>query len=130
MNKINAKNRNTLNGIVKELETMREKINDRIHQVNNYINESIDSINDLVEQFNHKISEADTVRYDIYTKIEDYLETRSEKWKESDRGNSFENWAHEWSWNFKPASSIFHEPLEEVDIEHIQAIIDLSNSPE
>lgn len=75
-----------------ELKKIAAEVDEAVVAANN----AIDKVNDIIERYNNVVGEANGFREDIVNAIESYMDERSEKWHESDRASSYEDWKQEW----------------------------------
>lgn len=55
------------------------------------LNDAISDLNDIIQRMND-------LAQDISDKIREYIEERSESWREGDRGQAYDEWANQWEY--------------------------------
>ena len=90
------------------------------------IDGQIAELNTLIEKYNADLSEAETWKEGITGQMDDFISERSERWTESDAGQSYEAWKSEWE-QFDATSL---EPVENIDLETPEHADDLEALPE
>lgn len=63
--------------------------------------ELVNRIDDLHSQLNAAIEEAEELRDEIHTAMEEYYDARSEKWQEGETGEDYKEWMDEWETEFE-----------------------------
>lgn len=67
-----------------------EKANEKINEANTLLDEAFGEMNEV-------IGEANEIREEIVSEIENYMDERSDNWRESDRGSAYDSWKDQWS---------------------------------
>lgn len=76
-----------------ELETLRGKVEDAVREL---IDTHVAAVNELIATYNEKATEANGVASDIASEIETYMDERSDKWRESEKGEAYSSWLQAW----------------------------------
>jgi len=115
MKKIPNKVFKRLEDLYLTLEDKQNNINDKIEEINTLLEKKISNdLSDVIENYNQVIREINEVREELYMNAEQYYESRSEKWIDSERGQIF----CEWKDNLEEQ----HEEIDEPDIEMIEEL--------
>ena len=94
------------------LEDYFEKSAEVTDQYNKYI-EAITNLNYVIADLNSTLGEIENFRQSVYDQMEEYYDSKSEKWQEGEIGTAYRDWMNEWS----NATVDLMEELEEQDID-------------
>jgi hypothetical protein len=74
------------------LKESAQKISDAIAEYNTLVEDKKGNIDLAIEELNSAISEANGFAENIASEIQAYIDERSEKWQDSDRGSAYNDW--------------------------------------
>lgn len=60
------------------------------------INDLISDLNGMVGAYNQHITEANELASEIATQIENYMDEKSDKWREGEAAERYESWLSDW----------------------------------
>lgn len=109
----------------KEIEVLHNKMNALFEEYNNKVNEIQDKIIDLIgeelnpviDEFNENVSDLQNQVDEIYGELESYIEEKSDRWRESDKGEQYIEWSYEWNVQYTQLDHCEIEvPLEDIEI--------------
>lgn len=102
-----------------------KKAKEEIDDLAEGINESIDDLNEKIAEYNQLLGAAGTFTKEIAQQQSDYIDDKSERWQESDRGQEYSSWKDEWE-------DYDHEEINDVEtistpsMEHAEKLKELS----
>jgi|SRR5215471_14508371 len=79
--------------LVQKLATAFAEVETVYDEVNTLI---IDKLSNAVGKYNDILGEVASFRDEIVGKMDEYVEERSDKWRESDAGENYESWKADW----------------------------------
>ena len=77
------------------------------------VDDAVTAYNLCVEEFNTKLSDVAEFIVEVTTEMENYADDKSDKWKEGDAGEAFEQWKSTWE-------EFDADPLELMELPSIQ----------
>lgn len=83
----------TRSELVDALRGKAAKVQEALAEVNQAI---VDKLNVAIQEYNDKLTEADSFRDEITAAMSDYMDERSDKWREGDAASEHESWMGEW----------------------------------
>lgn len=105
----------------------REKLSTTLADLKAEIEAQRDILNAKIEAFNEAVEETNGWVEDVARTIEEYIDERSEKWQESERGDAYGTWKDEWE-NF---TLEIVDTVEEIEFEDFADLLDaLPHVPE
>lgn len=117
-------------------EARRVGIRDRMREAIQDVNSTASKINDLIHEANEKIGvvnevfeEARGFREDMVSEIDSYMEDRSEKWQDGDKGQQYQAWKDALE-EFSPEDIEPFEEIEEFTDEQADELDNLPSSPD
>lgn len=72
-------------------------VEDFTNKANDALDKALGELNAVIVSYNETIEEINECRSDIQSKISDYIEDRSDAWRDSDRGSEYQEWSDEWA---------------------------------
>ncbi len=69
-----------------------------------------------LDKLNEAIEEAREFAEGVVGEIEGYMDERSDKWREGDRGAEYESWKDEWDSFVQDAEAVSVDPPESIDM--------------
>jgi DNA repair exonuclease SbcCD ATPase subunit len=83
--------------IVAQLDERRKNIEAAIEAANEKIDEIREDLVAVRDKYNEEVTKLATLRDEIVTDIENYVEEKSEKWQDSEAGSSYATWRDRFS---------------------------------
>jgi uncharacterized coiled-coil DUF342 family protein len=86
-----------------------------------------DEVEEAVAKYNEAISQASEFKDEVCSEAQEYYDERSEKWQESEKGKSYQEWIDEWE---SCLDEIEVEQPEELEVPDMEAPDILENLPD
>lgn len=99
--------------MIATLHERKAELEEAIGTFNSTMADAGAGVTDAVAALNEAIAEAESFRSDIHSAMEDYTNDKSDKWKESEAGERYQNWMDGWA-----------DSLYDVDIDLPEALVD------
>jgi hypothetical protein len=101
-----------------ELEKAFCETESRIHEANAEMDSQVECVNEAISDYNTLLDEFEEGCAEVEGDIRSYMDERSEKWQESDRGQLYETWADGWGC----VADERHEEAEEWNLEEAECV--------
>ncbi len=109
------------------LKASSETVEEAIDQYNQTMQEAWEKIEEAVSSYNEAIAQASEFKEEVYSEAQEYYDERSEKWQESDKGQSYQEWIDEWEADL---DEIEVEQPDELEVPDMEASDSLENLPD
>ncbi len=117
-------------GRTDELRAAAEKLTAVIEAFNLLVEGARAPVECALEAYNAVLSDARDFCEGIAADQQSFMEEKSEKWQEGDRGQAFQSWLDEWSGvELSDVEIEFPDGVEEPDLPHADAIEGLPDEP-
>ena len=101
MKKVNKKQYAEIEKLHSKLKSLYDQYNEKVADVQDKIIDLInDELNSFIDEFNENVSDLQNQVDEVYGETESYIDEKSDKWKESDKGEMYIEWSNEWSIQF------------------------------
>lgn len=115
LSKAQEKQRDTL---IEVLNKAAEDVRIAVEKINTAID---DNLNPSIEAYNSVLEDISTFKDEIVADMEVYADERSDKWRESDAGSSYNSWQAEWeNVDLSELSTVDH--IDEPEMEHAETL--------
>ena len=107
----------------------KDELTERIQTVT----EAVESMNTSIAAYNEVLDEAVNLRDDVIDQIDEYIDGKSERWQEGDKGDAYAAWKT--AWEDLDFESLVQTDLTEViptveELEHLKALNEVPESPD
>jgi hypothetical protein len=75
------------------------------------------TLDEALEKYNALVADAESLRDDVLSSIQDFCGDKSEKWQESEKGQNYAQWAGLWEDQF--------DQVDELDLDHHDRLCNL-----
>ena len=75
-----------------QIRKAHEALEVAVDAFNNAMVEPWGAVEDALEKYNSIVSDLESWKEDITSQIQEYIDERSEKWQEGDRGQAYQEW--------------------------------------
>lgn len=121
----------------KDDQATRQEHVDNLNEAADAVREAVAEVNALIDSklnpailaYNDRASDAAAFRDEIVGQMDEYVDKRSDKWRESEAGESYEAWKNDWeSLDTNELSEA--ELIEEPDMEFADELNELQSEPD
>ena len=118
MRKVNKKQYGELVQLHSKMQDAYDRYNEKVNEVQDKIIDIIgEELNSVIDDFNEVASDLQNQIDEVYGETESYIDEKSDKWRESDKGEIYIEWSNEWSIQFTQLDHVEIEvPLEDIEI--------------
>ena len=105
---------------IETLESARGQLDEAITEYNKITQDAFDALESKVQALTDAVSDAKTFTEEVSSDIQSYMDERSDKWHEGEKGQQFDEWRTQWEqFEFGEVELERPEELEmpEIDIE-------------
>lgn len=106
-----------------------EDLQEAIRRFNETLHTASAEIQNLQGRFNELVQEAQGFVQSIHDEQETYRDERSDRWNESDAGQSYGAWMDAWDASLEEIDLDLPDEIEEVSMEALETIRDLPDRP-
>lgn len=99
-----------------------------LDEYNTAMQEEWRKVEAAVQNLNDAIAEANQWRSDVAAAIQEYMDGKSDKWQESDRGQAYASWKSEWE--DSDLEEVSHSEPDDLTDDTIDYVEALGNYPE
>ena len=131
MKSLNAEQIQTLEDGINELRTLGQELEGAMYDYNETVREAYDKLTQYVDEYNTKVCEMREFRDGIVDQISEYMNERSDSWRDSEVGQSVGEWYNDWESVDMHDFDTPQEPEElggECDINHADALEAISHA--
>lgn len=96
MKKLARSRQNEMSRIQERLREAAAGLEEAVGTANEAISQAHRSLVEAADAYNEAVEEAEAFRDDVVSEMEGYADERSEKWRDSDRGQAYESWMNQW----------------------------------
>jgi len=121
--------------LTKEDKDRRDELSNRLNDISNKIatrteaaDQKIEELNEAIAEYNNVLKEVDKFADEVVKRIEEYVGSKSEGWKE-EKGDAYEDWVAHWS-NINLAPMDLIDEITVDDMEHAEALNEIPETPE
>lgn len=75
-----------------DIKNAQAELNAEIERYNEAMRIAFEALKPAIEKYNETLHEVDVWRTKVFDEIEEYVDARSDKWKESDTASAYEDW--------------------------------------
>lgn len=103
-----------------DLIAAREAVEAAVVEFNETVQEAMPPVAEAVDRYNTAVQAAAELAEEVASDIQNFIDDKSEKWQESDRGQEYATWAEEWNSPdlFEEVKIEFPSELETPEMEH------------
>lgn len=118
MRKVNKKQYAELEKLHSKMQEVYEQYTNKVNEVQEKIFDLIgEELNSVIDDFNEVSSDLQNQIDEVYGETESYIYEKSDKWRESDKGEIYVDWSNEWNIQFAQLDHVEIEvPLEDIEI--------------
>lgn len=81
-----------------------------------------------LDEYNEALDGAREFKEDIVSSLQEKFDDKSDRWKESERGQQVQQWIEEWEGaEFEPLELDLPDALEELELGHGEALLELAD---
>ena len=106
MNKLSKEQLTARDTLCEALRTSHAALTEALEAFNNVMDQAWPGAEEALADYNHLVAQANAWLGEIAGEMQEYMDERSEKWQESERGQAYDGWRQE-----------FEDELEEIELE-------------
>lgn len=111
------------------LHSVTTQIQAEVTAVNDHLETAKDRLENLVERYNGLVDEATTYIESVHQAQESYMESRSDAWTDSDKGERYLDWADAWTAELDHVDAEVPETMDEPDLTALDTLQELPLVP-
>ena len=130
MNKLTAKQITEREHLTKRLTAAEERVRETITKFNAVQREAFNDVAEAIRVLDTAVTNVDTFRDILATAMGEYHADRSEKWQESEAGETYDGWIGAWE---ESIESVVIDPPEEIEMPDVwpsAQFAEMPNEPE
>lgn len=117
MKKISKTDQARIDEALKECEAAATKLNGAVDAFNEVVEQHRGVVEEAVGEYNEKVDNLRAIYEDIHSEADSYMGERSDRWQESDAGQSYQEWIDQLSDpSIEPIEIDLPDPLDYPDI--------------
>lgn len=118
MKKIADKQYKQIEELHSKVQTLYDQYNDKVNEVQDKIIDLIgEELNSTIDEFNEAVSDLQNQVEEIYGETDAFIDEKSDRWKNSDKGERYVEWSYEWNIQFTELDHVEIEvPVEDIEI--------------
>lgn len=106
-----------------------EDIHEAVNRFNEHLNTAAAEIETLQGRYNELVQEAQGFMEGVRDEQESYSSERSDRWREGDAGQAYEEWVTAWGVDLEEIEVPLSDEIEDTPLDAVEALRDLPDRP-
>lgn len=115
--------------IAMKLSNIGEGIQDATQSFNIRMTAFFETLEELKGRYNEVVEEGNAFLEEIHNSQNEYIDDRSDSWRDGDAGQVYSDWAGEWSITLDEIELECPEPLDEPTLDALEVVRNLPEHP-